>query len=411
MRAEEDPWERADGSVLWLHWEIRPWGSLDGLPEGLLILAENITARKNIEAVLRENEATIRTLLDTASQAILAVNGDGAIVIANRMVAEMFRYAADDLIGKPLETLIPPRLAAVHRLHREEFSASPKTRAMGMGLDLIGLRADGTEFPIEVSLSSVETKRGLLAVSFVSDITARKRTEASLRASEQKLRLLAASLLTAQEDERRTLARDLHDDVTQRLAFLSMELGRLVKDCAEEPACERLKELQQQTLGVATEVRRLSHGLHPSVIADFGLSVALEEFCDEYEKACGIRVHFDGPVEDSGVNDIGATCLYRVAQESVRNAVVHGRATEINVALRISGGNIELKVEDNGIGFSTDPFRSRTGIGIVSMTERIRLVNGNLSIASQPGRGCVVTASIPLLSGVANAKSEDPASG
>ena len=136
-----------------------------------MIFAEDITARKRMEATLRESEATIRALLENAAQSILAVDLDGAVVLANRMAVEMFGHAHSELLGMPLEKLIPERLRARHLAHRAEFAASPRTRPMGVGLDLQGLRKDGTEFPIEVSLSTVQTSRGTLAVAFVTDIT------------------------------------------------------------------------------------------------------------------------------------------------------------------------------------------------------------------------------------------------
>lgn len=404
LRADEDRWTRKDGRDMWLRWEIRPWGSVDGQPEGILVFGEDITERKQAEETLRESEATIRTLLDTASQAILAVDAGGMIVVANRMLGEMFGYPLDQLMGKPLETLIPERFRERHRARRKAFTATPNARGMGMGLELVGKRSDGSEFPIEVSLSSLETKRGRLAVSFVSDITVRKNTESELRESEQKLRYLAASLFTAQEDERRTLARELHDDVTQWLAHFSIELGRLATKCSDRThERNRLQVLQDQAKHVSSDVRRLAHGLHPSVIADFGLSVALEEFCEEFEKSRGVQVYFWGPSDGEPLKGMVATCLYRVAQESLRNATVHGHATEIVVKLTFAIDEIQLTVKDNGVGFTNDPFQHRTGLGVVSMRERVGILNGSLSITSHPGQGCLVNVTVPL-AGVDNAE-------
>jgi signal transduction histidine kinase len=161
--------------------------------------------------------------------------------------------------------------------------------------------------------------------------------------------------------------------------------------------CATIRTLQEQTLQASREVRRLSHGLHPSVIEDFGLSIALEEFCAEFGKAQGVHVSFEGLVDDSRLDDACATCLYRITQESLRNAVNHGSATEIRVTLSLGAKAMELRVKDNGTGLLTDGARTKTGLGIVSMQERIRLVNGTLTFSSQSGEGTEIIASVPLL--------------
>jgi len=398
LREEEDRWDQAAGAPIWLRWEVRPWGNKNGLPEGILIFAEDITGIKRSEELLQESEATTRALLDTAAQAILAVNSSGEIAIANRMAGEMFGYGPDELLGKPHEILVSENVRTRHRMLEAEFAAHPKTRPMGTGLDLLGVRKDGSEFPIEVSLSSVHSSRGQLVVSFVSDITRRKQAELALRDSEQQLRALAGSLLEAQEDERRRIALELHDDTTQRLAFLSIELGKLAGEIpgALEGVRARIREMQDQAQDASSEVRRLSHGLHPSVISDFGLSIALEEFCQEFEGAQGVHVEFGGLVDDSQLDTAGATCLYRIAQEGLRNAVTHGHASEIQVTLSLADGFMQLQVKDNGRGFTATSVPAKPGLGVVSMRERIRLVNGTLVVQSEPGKGTIITASVPL---------------
>jgi PAS domain S-box-containing protein len=236
-------------------------------------------------------------------------------------------------------------------------------------------------------------------VIFTEEITEKIRAEIALRESEQKLRELAANLLTVQEEERRSLARELHDDLTQRLAFFSIELGDLAREIPAScgNAKSRMLELKNQALRASSEMRRISHGLHPSAIADFGLSIALEEFCEEFQKAQGVFVEFEGLIDDSSLNDIRATCLYRVAQESMRNASLHGQATRISVTLQIKDDFIQLRVEDNGSGFFSEPNHRKKGLGITSMTERIRLVNGTFSLASHPGQGTEMIARVPLM--------------
>lgn len=232
---------------------------------------------------------------------------------------------------------------------------------------------------------------------FSEDITPRKQMQEALRTSEQSLRELAGSLLTAQEDERRRIARDLHDDVTQRLAFVSIEIGKLAAaEISSQNVTGRLRSLQEQVIQVSHEVRRLSHGLHPSAIEDFGLSTALEEFCEEFSKAHEIHARFEGMIDNADLSIDAASCLYRVAQEGVQNAAKHAAATDIRVALNKHDDSIQLRVTDNGQGFPENPDLLSDGLGIVSMKERIRLVNGSLSITSRPGTGTEVLATVPI---------------
>ncbi len=219
-----------------------------------------------------------------------------------------------------------------------------------------------------------------------------------LRASQQQLQTLAGNLLTAQEDERRRLSRELHDEVTQVLAALSIELGRLATEIPNtlENTRARIQAMQDRTNQLSSEVRRLAHGLHPSVIEDLGLSIALKEFCHQLGMAKAINVYYEGLVEDQSLDKTAATCLYRVAQESLRNSTIHGHATEVHVELAAEATSIHLRVRDNGTGFSIEDARAKAGLGLISMQERIRFVGGMLTVSSQPGKGTEISASVPV---------------
>jgi PAS domain S-box-containing protein len=293
-----------------------------------------------------------------------------------------------------LEMTLPEDIARVDGWVRDCIAEK-----RGSSLEFRIARSDGDVRTI-ATVSEVVLGEGGVPVRLFGachDITARKQIEEKLRKSEEELRALAGRLLTAKEDEQRRLSRELHDDVTQQLAFLSVELGKLAMRIPD--SAPRVRVLQDQTLQIATEVRRQSHGLHPSTIEELGLNIALEEFCRDFSASRGIPVTFDRLMDDSQLDQLdiaNAICLYRVAQESLRNAVVHGRATEIHVGLSVSAGSFQLRIRDNGTGFFPDKARAKTGLGLVSMRERVRFAHGKLTISSAPGRGAEIAASIPL---------------
>jgi signal transduction histidine kinase len=222
--------------------------------------------------------------------------------------------------------------------------------------------------------------------------------QAALRASNARSRELAGRLIAAQEAERTRLARDLHDDACQEIAGLSVELSRLKGDrtIARQPELRgALAMMQQRAARLAENVRLLSHDLHPTVLHQVGLGAAFESHGLEVRRLYGVGMdlHIDANVEP--VSGAVRLALFRIGQEAIRNACLHGRARRVMLSLGRNNGHVALRVNDDGVGFDVDVARRGGGLGLVSMEERARLIKGEFSVTSVPGRGSDVEVLVP----------------
>jgi signal transduction histidine kinase len=238
-----------------------------------------------------------------------------------------------------------------------------------------------------------------------TEIVERKRAEEALRASQDSLRRsnaqiqgLVGRLIAAQEAERTRIARELHDDISQQLAALSIAFSGLRRRLPLE-AVESQQEvvrLQQQTFALSEAIRHLSHELHPGVLQHAGLVAALQGDCAEFGSQHGIDITFHA---DTGLEEIPtdvALCLYRVAQEALRNIARHAGARQAEVALTRSDDILELRIADDGQGFDLAAAQRRGGLGLTSIDERVRLVQGGVRIVTEPRRGTELRVRVPL---------------
>jgi len=393
----ENHWVTKDGRHVLLSWSNSVSLS-GGAVEYVIATAIDITGRREAEERARASEATVRALLEAATHAILAVDRNGRVVLANAAAEEMFGYGRQELIGQPVGKLLPERFAAKHEANMAEWFLHPVSRPMGGEVEFACLHKDGSEFPTEISLSSIESRDGTLGVAFISDITVRKNTAATLEAYRQQLQHLTASLISTQEGENRALARELHDVFTQELAAASMEISALVQSSSGRtgPFRNRLAALGKKIAMLADEIHGKSRRLHPVILEDLGLKAALREECRSMQEHSRIPVEFALENVPASVPEEVSLCLYRVAQESLRNIGKHSKATQVHMALTGGQSGITLRIEDKGEGFDLDQEVKKGGLGFVSMEERVRLVGGTLTIQSQLGKGTTVTAFVPL---------------
>jgi signal transduction histidine kinase len=217
----------------------------------------------------------------------------------------------------------------------------------------------------------------------------------------EELRRLTATLLRVQEEERRRLSCELHDDLNQKLAVLVMEVDALERQAAaagtrapaEAAPRAGLRALRQRVVELSDDVRGLAYRLHPSILDHLGLAIALQSYVEEFAKREKIRVTFTHRHVPETLPPDVSTCVYRVAQEALRNVARHAKASRVAMTLWLAGQSLHLAVKDAGIGFDPD---ERRGLGLVSMEERVRAVNGNLSVRSKPGDGTQVEVQVPV---------------
>jgi PAS domain S-box-containing protein len=232
----------------------------------------------------------------------------------------------------------------------------------------------------------------------IVDISERKAAEQRLRQTEAELRALAARLLRNEEDQHRTLASELHDDLGQRLTALGFELAALEMDlpaAARSDHGRKLNAAQARVAELSDDLRRMAHQLHPSNVELLGVQRALRELCREASRHRRSPVRFSAHRDVESIPPNLALCLYRVAQECLHNVVSHSGADKVSVLLSGLNGSVRLHVTDDGVGFDTAAAASSGGLGLISIRERVRAAGGILKIESEPGRGTRVTVEIP----------------
>ena len=211
------------------------------------------------------------------------------------------------------------------------------------------------------------------------------------------LRELAGNLLAAQEEERRRVSCELHDELGQRLALLEIQIEEMRRHAgADERLAGGLASLRTRVGEIADDVHRICYRLHPAILENLGLITAIRSICEEYSKCSGIKTRFSCCEVPSRLPAAVSLCIYRVVQESLRNAAKHSRASRAIVILRGIKQGLQIVIKDSGRGFVMDQVRGKGGLGLISVTERVRLAGGNCTIRSAPDQGTRIQAWVPI---------------
>jgi PAS domain S-box-containing protein len=375
--------------------------------QALAIVALLVQRRRRIqvERDLREREERVRLMADRAPVMIWTARPDATLDYVNR--------TCSDFTGLPLEKLLDEGwLDAVHPEDRDYCAGIYVPAFEARKPFLMEYRIHSANGSYRWILDSGVPKHGPDGsytgyIGCSVDITERKDAEArtlesrtALEASHREIQHLAGRLIEAQDAERARIARDLHDDVSQQLAGLSIALSGLKHRMDELHASEDLqadlRAIHVRTTALAHNVRQVSHDLHPTVLRHAGLVAALTSYCAELQRLHSTRLTCSAEGDFASIAPASALCLYRIAQEALRNVIAHADASRAEIRLLRTGDKAEITIADDGKGFDVASSLERgKGLGLVSITERVRLAGGTVSVEAESKKGTRVRAEIP----------------
>lgn len=350
---------------------------------------------------LEKSEARLAGIIRSSMEAIISVDDAQRVVLFNPMAETLFGCPAKHAIGRPLSDFMPERFRGAHEAHVRRFGVTGVSeRQMGKQRPLFALHADGREFPIEASISQIEVNGGKLFTVMLRDTTERVRAEAALRRSQEELHHLSDSILATREEERHRIARELHDDLGQRLSALKMDISLLAADLQAAEGAQALVAQTEAMQRVIDEtiaaVRQISADLRPPLLDELGLVPAIDWIAKTFRQRFGLIVNVHA--QEIPMQERAAISVFRIVQEALNNVVRHADATRVDIAFSQSGDMLELSIQDNGRGWSGAPPApgERKPLGLLGIRERARLLGGQATIVHAPDSGFRLSVRFPV---------------
>ncbi len=386
---------RSNGEELTVHSRAKVYHDEEGNPVRLIGTILDITERKQAQEALRKSE---ESLLEAQEVAHFGSFERNLRTGAGYWSDEIFRILG--ISRQESEPTFDDYLSHVHPEDLEQVKAVSSRASRKAGTykqDYRIIRPSGEIRTVfnQVRTFTDEAGTPIRWVGTILDITERKQAEREIQRAHTQLLALSRRLIQTQEQERRRIALELHDQLGQELALLSIEIEQLIPTAPESQA-QQLQKLATKTKEVASQVQTLSHQLHPSQLQHLGLVAAARSLCREVSQASKIQIDFSHSDVPSPIPEDVSICLYRVLQESLGNMVKHSGTQEAQVTLTGRPDQIHLDVCDSGVGFDTEVQRETFGLGLISMRERLNLVGGELSVESEPSGGTQIKACVPL---------------
>ncbi len=386
---------RPDGTIRWIQDRAFPVRDAAGEIYRVVGIADDITKRKQAWDALGESEARKRAIMQAALDGIITIDHEGRMVEINAAAEKIFAHNRTKLMGENVLEVVPASFRAWFESGLANCFAGENGPTLGSRVEMPALRADGSKFTAEFTITRIKLAGRPMFTLYIRDITQHKRAEAELRALPQKI-------IKAQEAERSRIAQELHDGINQMIASVKMRLSKVDSSLPDlKPAArEILSRCDRLLVKVLEENRRIAHNLRPTDLDTLGLAAACTSFCNEMQARTNIVVQCRVTPFHPRLPPVTELHLFRIVQESVNNIEKHARAKLIKLQMQIEDGSVILKIQDDGCGFDIKNSKAGKskghGLGLTNMRERALSLGGTYEIKSVPNNGTTILVRVPV---------------